>query len=207
MTVLLLGLVIMGFEANAKSESVREWWEQCKGNTAKSSCLSDSELDAFKTICSNKVYKEDCNKVINYAVARTRVTEGKSLLLSGYDAQLSSFSERSRYLIEPEKIWVLDKVDKPYSFAVGIIPACGSASSKKLAFAKNLRQEVKDLQGVMLRVYESLATMPCTDSNKEFVLVTIGKVRDSSSEYEIYTVDEKRNLKVVQTALGRGPFN
>ena len=207
MNFILLILILNFYTANAYSKTVREWWVQCKGSYTDSTCLSNVELSKFKTICSNKSYKEDCQMVVDYVMAKTRILEGKSFLIHGYTSQVSNFRINNRFLNDIEKIWDQDKVDSAFSYVTGILPSCNATGKKKLIFSKNLRSEVKEFQNEIFKIYESLASLPCPDIKSGFVLVTIGKVLDSNKEFEVYTIDEKKNFKVIYSVLGAGPFN
>lgn len=206
MKIVLLVSCLTLYAVNAHSITVREWWVQCKGNSDKSTCLTESELSKFKTICSNKSYKEDCKMVVDYVIARTRVAEAKALLLDGYTTQISNFSASKKYLNDIEKIWNQNNVESKFSFAVGVLPRCNMTAKKKLVFDKNLRSEVKEFQNTIIKIYESLMSLPCPDVKNGFVLVAIGKVIDSKNEFEIFTVDENKNFKIINSALGLGPF-
>ncbi len=203
---IVLVLVLTVFTAHVNAESVREWWVKCHGNDSQSTCLSEEELAKFKTICSHKSSREDCQKVIAYTMARTRISEGKAALLSGYASQVSNFSAKKKYLDDVEKIWDQDKIDSSVSFAVGLLPSCAVGSNKKLVFGKNPRPEFKQFQKQALQIYEALSAMPCPDIKNGFVLVTIGKVDDSNNQLEVFTIDEKKNFTVIHSALRAGIF-
>lgn len=206
MGVFLVGFLITISHAEVQAESVKEWWGKCSGNGQKNTCLSESELSKFKTICSNKIYKEDCQKVIDYSIARTRALEAKNLLLGGYENQLTLFTSANRYLNNSEKIWNKEVVDKAKSFVVGVLPKCNISKNKKLLFGENLRADVKADKEDILKVYSQLESLSCPDSKEGFVLVVIGKVFETLNDYEIFTIDEKKNLKIIRTSLGQGPF-
>ena len=205
MNKLIVGFLLTGSAMVANSSPVHDWWVQCKGSYSESTCLSDTELSKFKTICSNKSFKADCNMVVEYTVAKNRAAEGKLFLTKGFASQVSSYSANKKYLTAIEKIWEQDSINSE-SFAVGILPSCNSAGAKKLVFGKNLRPQVKELQNQFLKIYETLASIPCPDQKSGFVLVAIGKVHDSKNEFEIFTLDENKNFKIINTSLGSGPF-
>lgn len=206
MNKLILLFFLVSSAAYGQSISVRNWWMSCKGSDPESTCLTDSELSKFKSICSSKSNKEDCRKVVDYTVAKIRIAEGKAFLLSGYVSQLTNFAINKKYLNESDKIWQEGSLEKGFSFAVGVLPSCNSPTHKKLVFGRNLRSELKDFRNQFIEIYESLASIPCPDSKSGFVLVTIGKVFDSHNEFEVFTVDEKKNFKIIHSAVGAGPF-
>ena len=186
--------------------TVQVWWAQCNGDLATSTCLTDTELSKFKTICANKIYREECRLVVNYVLAKTRISEGKYFLNKGFESEASNYSINKSYITEIEKIWDLEKVNTAHSFAVGILPSCQPSGKKNLFFSTHLRPKVKELKAEFLKVYESLITIPCPDLKNGVVLVTIGKVNDSSSEFEVFTKDETQNIKILRTAVGPNPF-
>ena len=139
-------------------------------------------------------------------MAKTRIAEGKYFLKKGLESEASNFLINKSYSTEIEKIWDLEKVNTAHSFAVGILPSCEPKGKRNLIFSANLRPKVKELKDEFLKVYESLITIPCPDSKNGVVLLTIGKVHDSSSEFEVFTIDENQNIKVIRTAIGPSPF-
>lgn len=188
------------------SGAVQDWWIQCNGYHANSTCLSDSEISKFKTICSNRIYKQDCKMIVDYVIAKTRASEGRYFLAKGFASQISNHSANKQYLTEIEKIWNESEINKANSFAVGILPSCSPADKNKLVFSKNLRPDIIKLKDEFLKIYESLISIPCSNSKNGFVLVTIGKVHDSNNEFEIFTIDENKKFKIIRTALAMGPF-
>lgn len=207
MKLIILFYGISLLVTNAEANPVRSWWVQCKGNDPESTCLSEAELSKFKTICSNRKLKEDCHSVVDYVIAKTRITEGRTILLNGYSSQLSNYTANKKYSVDIDKIWNPEIFNKMSSFAAGILPSCNLNSKQRLYFGKNLRPEIKDIQNQFLKLYASLASLPCPDNKNGFVLVTIGKVFNSVNEFEIFTVDEKKNIVVIQSGLGAGPFS
>lgn len=191
---------------NAHSETVREWWVRCKGNYADGTCLSEAELSKFKTICSSKNYKDDCRMVVDFVVASARISEAKKILLSGHASQQLHYAQNKKYLMDPEKIWNQDTQSGAFSFAIGVLPSCNSAAEKTLVFGGNLRSEIRVFKKEIIKIYNSLLSLPCSDSKKGFVLVAIGKTNDLSNEYEVLTIDENRNYKVIHSTMGPGPF-
>ncbi len=185
---------------------VHDWWRQCKGSDPESTCLSEQELSKFKTICSSKNLKDDCALVVDYVVAKNRIAEGRQLLLSGYASQKSHFVANKKYLMANEEVWTQDDFSHMHSFAAGVLPSCKSRSKNKLKIGKNLRPELKGSEKMFEKIYESLETLPCPENKDGFILVTIGKVKDSISDFEVFTLDEKKNFKVIQTGLSAGPF-
>lgn len=188
------------------SETIREWWARCNEHEPKMTCLSESELSKFKTLCSNKNYKRDCQKVVDFVVARTRLFEAKSFLMTGHASQMSNFSLNKIYLTDAEKIWNNGSLDHAFSFAVGVLPSCDLTANNKLIFSKNLRSDVMEYQEDILSIYRSLIAEPCPDPKNGFVLVAVGKVTESKNEFEIFTIDEMKNIKILRSALKAGPF-
>lgn len=187
--------------------AVRAWWLQCDGDKPSSTCLTDSELAQFKKLCSDRDNKEDCKKVVNFSVAKTRIPEARYLLSKGFAAQVSNFKAFKEYKNEIEKIWSAeDKSNSANSFAVGLLPSCGSKQDNKLYFSSQLRPAVKKLKNEIVKVYENLASIPCPSSKTGFTLVAIGKIHDGSDEFEIYTIDENKTIKSLRTALPEDPF-
>lgn len=185
--------------------AVQDWWLHCNGYYPNSTCLSDTELSKFKTICSNKIYKGDCKMIVDYVVAKTRSAEGKFFLTKGFVSQILNFSANKKYLNDLKKIWDQEEVNA-FSFAMGVLPSCSLAGKKKLVFSKNLRPDLKELQKEFLKIYETLSSIPCPDVKNGFILVAIGKVHDSNDEFEVFTIDENKNFKIIRTALELGPF-
>ena len=190
----------------ALANPVHDWWLQCKESLSESTCLSETELAKFKTICGSKNLKNDCQLVVEYVIAKNRISEGRNILLSGYVSQLSYFTIKKNYLVDTKDIWHRDVLEQLQSFAVGVLPSCNTKTISKLYFGKNLRPELIANQKQFEKIYESLAALPCSESKDGFVLVTIGKVNTSSNDLEVFTLDEKKNFKVIQTGLGAGPF-
>lgn len=192
---------------NAKAGAVQDWWLQCNGNSTKSTCLTDFQLSKFKSICSNRELREECRQVVDYTIAQSRILQGKALLEIGRAAQVSHHSSNGNYLTAVEKIWDDSGESGKFSFAVGVLPSCNKTEKQKLAFSKNLRSSLRDQELEFLKIYEGLASIPCPSSKEGFVLVAIGRVHDSNDEFEIFTLDQNKNLKIIRTAIGAGPFS
>lgn len=188
------------------SESIREWWISCNGNDPNGTCLTDAELSKFKTLCSNGNYKKDCQKVVDYVVARTRLFEARSFLISGHTSQMNYFAGNQKYLYDVEKIWDQNSINSVFSFALGVLPGCDLSGKNKLLFSKNLRSEVREYQDDILSIYGTLSSKICPDAKDGFVLVAIGKITTLKNEFEIFTIDENKNIKVLRSSLGSDPF-
>lgn len=189
------------------SGEVEDWWNQCSNAKPESSCLTDSEISKFKTLCANENNHEDCDRVIDHQVAKARLSEAKKFLTSGVAAQKNYYASEKKYLSDIAKIWKEEAVHSARSFAVGLLPSCNSKESKKLLFGENLRPEVAERQKQLLYFYEKLSNIPCPDEKSGFVLVAIGSVHDSFGEVDIFTVDSNSNFKTIRTSLNSGPFN
>lgn len=190
----------------AYSSSVREWWGSCNGIHLNSTCLNEDELAKFKTLCTNGNFKKDCQKVIDYVVAKTRMIEAKTFLTSGFSSQMKFYSENHRYSVEVEKIWSKETVEHAFSFVFGLFPSCDISGKGNLIFGKSLRADVLEFQSDIQKIYESLASQSCSDVRDGFVLVAIGKVTNSKNDFEVFTIDQKKNIKVIRSGLGLSPF-
>lgn len=194
------------FVYSAQANQVREWWLQCNGNSAESTCLSDSEISRFKMICSRKNLRHDCDSIIAYVIAQTRIQEARKVLLHGHAAQIEHYASYKKYSLEIEKVWNAKMLGSMTSFVAGFLPACLPSGKTKLHFSSKLRKEVRVLRSQIAKIHNSLSSMPCPDLKNGFMLVAIGKVVDSVDEFEVFVIDEKKNFRVFSTALGAGPF-
>lgn len=213
---MLVAVVILTVSVSAHSQErrpwvprnagpVQKWWHQCN-KVEGSTCLTDEELSKFKFICADKSYREDCRAVVNYAVAKARSSEGKSLLLKGSRAALSSYSNTESYLDDVPKIWDKELINREGYFAVGILPSCKISGKPGLIFGKNLRPEVQRLQNEFVKIYQSLASIPCPNLKTGFVLVAIGKVDDATGDFEVLSINEQKQITVHRTTLLASPF-
>lgn len=126
--------------------------------------------------------------VVDFVVAKTRLAEEKITLAKILRNENSLNDDVSSKITS--------------SFAVGEWPSCNPASKKKLFFGKNPREKEE-----LLKIYESLANMPCpAANNSNSVWVAIGKVHDSKDEFEVFTIEGNKNFKTIRTAIGAGPF-
>lgn len=187
------------------SRPVQKWWYQCN-KQGENACLTDEELSKFKFICADKTHREDCRAVVNYAVAKTRTSEGKTLLIKGFKTVLANYSNTKKFFDENQTIWDVEFENREGSFAVGILPSCKIPGDPGLIFGKNPRPEVQNLQNEFAKIYKSLEAIPCPNSENGFVLVAIGKVDDATGEFEVLSINENRVITTHRTTLMAGPF-
>lgn len=186
------------------SGQIEDWWDECNGGSSSSTCLSESEVSKFKTLCQNEFNRDDCRQVVDYYVGKSRLPEAKILLMAGFDKQKEYFSTAKSYTTEVEKIWQPTKLNEAQSFAMGLLPSCNPKNKMSLLFSEKLRPQVAALKEEMQRVYEKLSNFPCPENG--FALVAIGKVLDSASGFEIFTIDANKNFKTIRSTLAEGPF-
>ena len=187
------------------SSDIEQWWIACHGNSDSSTCLEDSEVSKFKTLCMSEINKADCQTVTDYAVAKSRLGEAKRLLLVGQTALRKAIANNKFYPEDASTIWDQSSISAAKSFAVGILPSCIKKNKKELLFGSNVRPEIDDFRDQMQKYYEELAIIPCPGG--ETILVVIGQIHDSKTAFDSYSISIDNKFKTIRSSLGASPFS